>query len=219
MDNLKRFIVLPIFLLTACAPPRPPVMMPEQPSKVTKALPKGAPAEKAPAEKAPVEKQHAAKAETVSSWEIRGALAAKNKSKGWSAAMHWTQNGPNSYQIRLMGPLGAGAVLINKKGGTITFQDGPKRITSTNADELLLKQTGVRLPVSNLYYWVRGLPAPGKVSSEKRDAANNLVMLRQSGYTITFGNYTSVKGVALPGMVRLDGNGVMVKVVIKNWAI
>ncbi|MDR3502822.1 MAG: lipoprotein insertase outer membrane protein LolB [Legionella sp.] len=209
MDNLKRFIVLPIFLLTACAPPRP-VMMPEQPNKIAKVAPN----------ETPTEKQHAAgKAETVSSWEIRGALAAKNKSKGWSAAMNWTQNGPSSYQIRLMGPLGAGAVLINKKGSTITFQDGPKRVTSTNADELLLQQTGVRLPVSNLYYWVRGLPAPGKVGSEQRDAANHLVMLRQSGYTVTFGNYTTVKGVALPGIVRLDGNGVMVKVVIKNWSI
>lgn len=209
MDNLKRFIVLPIFLLTACAPPRP-AMMPEQPSKIAKAVPNETPAEK----------QHATgKAETVSSWQVRGALATKNKSKGWSAAMHWAQNGPSSYQIRLMGPLGAGAVLISKKGSTITFQDGPKRITSTNADELLLQQTGVRLPVNNLYYWVRGLPAPGKVSSEKRDAANNLVMLRQSGYTVTFGNYTIEKGVALPGIVRLDGNGVMVKVVIKNWSI
>jgi outer membrane lipoprotein LolB len=213
MDNLKRFIVLPIFLLTACAPPRP-AMMPEQPSKIAKVGPAAGP------NTAPAEKQQATgKAETVSSWEIRGALAAKNKSKGWSAAMHWAQNGPSSYQIRLMGPLGAGAVLINKKGGTITFQDGPKRITSTNADELLMQQTGVRLPVSNLYYWVRGLPAPGKVGSEQRDAANHLVMLRQSGYTVTFGNYTTVKGVALPGIVRLDGNGVMVKVVIKNWSI
>ncbi|CAM4469471.1 MAG: Outer-membrane lipoprotein LolB [Legionella sp.] len=207
MDNLKRFIVLPIFLLTACAPPRP-VMIPELPGKIAKVAPNETRTEHA-----------TGKAETVSSWEIGGALAAKNKSKGWSAAMDWAQNGPSSYQLRLMGPLGAGAILITKKGSSITFQDGPKRITSTNADELLLQQTGVRLPVNNLYYWVRGLPAPGKVGSEQRDTANHLVMLRQSGYTVTFGNYTIVKGIALPGIVRLDGNGVMVKVVIKNWSI
>lgn len=203
MDNLKRFIVIPICLLTACAPPRP-VMEPQQPTTINKVI--------------PVE-QRKEQTKTISSWEIRGAMAAKSKSKGWSAAMNWVQNGPNSYHIRLMGPLGAGTVLINKSGNTVTFQDGPKTISATNADELLQKQTGIRLPVNNLYYWVRGLPAPGKVNSEQRDQYNHLVQLKQSGYTITFGNYTSVKGADLPSLIRLEGNGVMVKVIIKNWSV
>lgn len=202
MDNLKRLIVIPVCLLTACATQRP--MMEQQAPTVNKVI--------------PIE-QRKEKTKTVSSWQIRGAIAAKNKSKGWSAAMNWAQEGANSYQIRLMGPLGAGTVLINKKGNTISYQDGPKKISSNNADELLLQQTGIRLPVNNLYYWVRGLPAPGKVGSEQHDQYNHLVQLKQSGYIVSFGNYTSVKGVDLPGMVRLEGNGVMVKVIIKNWSI
>jgi outer membrane lipoprotein LolB len=203
MDNLKRFIVIPICLLTACAPPRP-VMEPQQPTTLNKVI--------------PVE-QRKEKTKTISSWEIRGAIAAKNKSKGWSAVMNWVQNGPNSYHLRLMGPLGAGTVLINKSGNTVTYQDGPKKISATNADELLQKQTGIRLPVNNLYYWVRGLPAPGKVNSEQHDQYNHLVQLKQSGYNIAFGNFTSVKGADLPGIIRLEGNGVMIKVIIKNWSV
>ncbi|WP_040535985.1 lipoprotein insertase outer membrane protein LolB [Legionella drancourtii] len=203
MDNLKRFIVIPICLLTACAPPRP-VMEPQQPTTLNKVI--------------PVE-QRKERTKTISSWEIRGAIAAKNKSKGWSAVMNWVQNGPNSYHLRLMGPLGAGTVLINKSGNTVTYQDGPKKISATNADELLQKQTGIRLPVNNLYYWVRGLPAPGKVNSEQHDQYNHLVQLKQSGYAITFGNFTSVKGADLPGIIRLEGNGVMIKVIIKNWSV
>lgn len=187
------------FLLTACAPPRPAAELPE--NKVM-----------------PVE-QRKAKTETVSSWELRGAMAAKNKNKGWSAAMNWRQEGPNAYQIRLMGPLGSGTVLIDKKGNTITYQDGPKKISSHNADELLVEQTGIRLPVNNLYYWVRGLPAPGPVQAEHRDKYNHLVAMKQNGYTINFTKYTSVKGIDLPSMIRLEGNGVMVKVVIQNWTI
>lgn len=201
MNNLKYFIVVLIFLLTACAPPRPTTVAEQTPQAT------------------PTITQHKEKTKTVSSWEIRGALAAKNQSKGWSAAMHWVQQGANAYQIRLMGPLGAGTVLINKKGNVITFQDGPKRITATNADELLLQQTGVRLPVSNLYYWVRGLAAPGKIGAEKYDQANHLILLKQSGYTINFGNYTSTQGAELPGLIRLTGNGVMIKVIIKKWSI
>lgn len=196
---MKRLIIIPFYLLTACAPHQPAAELPE--NKVI-----------------PVE-QRKAKTKTVSSWEIHGAMAAKNKSKGWSAAMNWKQNGPGTYQIRLMGPLGSGAVLIDKKGDTVTFQDGPKKITSHNADQLLVEQTGIRLPVNNLYYWVRGLPAPGPIQSEHRDNYNHLEQLKQSGYTINFTQYTAVKGIDLPSMIRLEGNGVMIKVIIKNWTI
>lgn len=198
MNALKRVSILSFCLLTACAPPHP--------------------AEELPTNKIiPVEKRKAETA-TVSSWEIKGALAAKTKSKGWSATMDWVQHGPGSYQIRLMGPLGGGTVLVNKSGGAVTFQDGAKKATSSNADELLLKQTGIRLPVNSLYYWVRGLPAPGGVQSEQHDKYNHLTQLKQNGYTIDFTKYTSVKGIDLPSMIRLEGNGVMVKVVIRSWS-
>jgi outer membrane lipoprotein LolB len=212
MDNLKLFLVAPVFLLAACAP-HTTVNQSMSPDKATPSTQ----AETAP-KVVSVEKRKAETA-TISSWEIRGALAAKNKAKGWSASMNWVQNGPGSYHIRLMGPLGAGTVLISKNGGAITFQDGPKKITSSNADELFLQQTGIRLPVTNLYYWVRGLPAPGAVSSEHRDQSNHLAQLRQSGYTINFGQYTTVKGADLPSLIRLEGNGVMIKVIIKNWRV
>lgn len=199
MNAIKHLSIVSICLLTACAPPRPAE---EQP--VNKVIPLA---------------ERKAETATVSAWEIRGAMAAKSKSKGWSATMNWVQHGPSSYQIRLMGPLGSGAVVVNRSGGVVTFKDGPKTSTSSNADELLLKQTGIRLPVNNLYYWVRGLPAPGGIQSEKHDQFNHLVQLKQSGYTIDFTKYTSVKGIDLPSMIRLEGNGVMVKVVIKNWTV
>ncbi|MBI2785170.1 MAG: outer membrane lipoprotein LolB [Legionella longbeachae] len=199
MNHFKQLLIIPICLLTACAPPRPAAELPE--NKVI-----------------PVE-QRKAKTATVSSWEIQGSMAAKNKTKGWSAAMNWVQHGPNSYKIRLMGPLGSGTVLIDKTGDGITFQDGSKKVTSHNADELLAQQTGIRLPVNNLYYWVRGLPAPGSVEAEHRDQYNHLAQLKQNGYTINFTKYTAVKGIDLPSMIRLEGNGVMIKVVIQNWTV
>lgn len=198
MTTKKILMLSSLCLLAACAP-------------------KIKPAEELPTNKVvPLEKRKAETA-TVSSFEINGAMAAKNKSKGWSATMNWVQSGPSNYQMRLNGPLGAGAVVIKGSGGTVTFQDGPKTATSSNADELLAKQTGIRLPVHSLYYWVRGLPAPGGGEAEVHDKYNHLVKLKQSGYTIDFNQYTSVKGIDLPSMIRLEGNGVMIKVIIKGW--
>jgi len=158
-------------------------------------------------------------ATTLSSWELSGAIAARNKKRGWTASLNWLQQGPNQYQIRLFGPLGGGTVIIEKHGSVITYRDGPKRISSNNADALLQKETGVRLPVKDLYFWVRGLPAPGSIQSERRDAHHYLISFRQSGYTIDYTAYTSAGGMILPSKIRLQGNGVLIKLVIKNWRV
>lgn len=199
MKVIYRLTLLSSCFLVACAPPKPSEVPPT--NKVI-----------------PLEKRKAETA-TISSWEINGAMAAKNESKAWSATLNWLQQGPSNYQIRLIGPLGGGTVVINKHGSQITYQDGPKKVTSTNADELLHKETGIRLPVNNLYYWVRGLPAPGGVQSTAHDQYNHLTQLKQNGYTINFTQYTSVKGIDLPSMIRMHGNGMMVKVIIKRWGV
>lgn len=158
-------------------------------------------------------------ASKISSWEISGAMAARSKGKGWSAAVNWLQHGLNSYQIRLSGPLGSGTVLISRNGGIVTLRDGPKTATSSNAESLLKQQTGVRLPVNNLYYWARGVPAPGSVQGSKYDQGGRLLVLRQAGYTIEYQQYTSVGKTILPSNIRLQGNGVFIKLVIKNWRV
>jgi outer membrane lipoprotein LolB len=154
-----------------------------------------------------------------SSWNLSGAMAARGPKKAWTASVNWVQRGAGSYQIRLFGPLGSGTILIQKQGSTVTYKDGPKTASSTNADELLKQQTGVRLPVANLYYWVRGIPAPGAVQSAQRDATNHLLVLRQAGYTIQYAGYKNVGSMVLPSNIRLQGNGVSIKFVIKRWNV
>lgn len=151
---------------------------------------------------------------TITHWELSGAIAARNKHKSWTAALNWSQKGANHYQIRLMGPLGGGTVIIEKQNGVITYRDGSKKISSNNADKLLYAQTGVHLPVAHLYYWVRGIPALGNV-----DQKNPVSHLNQDGYTITYSEYTNVNGTMLPSKIRLEGHNVLIKLVIKHWKI
>ena len=214
MNTIKFISVFSIFLLTACAPHKIATL--EQ-------LPNGEIQQLSETQKSTPGTQSLSKAKTsaakVSSWKISGAMAARNKRKGWSASLNWVQQGINQYQIRLYGPLGGGTVIIAKQGGTVTYTDGPKKISSRNADELLMQQTGIQLPVNNLYYWVRGLPAPGAVQSSHTDKNGNLESLSQAGYTIHYSNYTVVNNVSLPGKMQLQGHGAVIKLVIKRWNI
>ena len=159
------------------------------------------------------------KASSISSWEISGAIAARNSKKSWTASLNWAQHGINQYQIHLMGPLGNGTVVIERNGERVTFIDGNKKVSSSNADDLLYRQTGIRLPVNSLYYWVRGLPAPNAIKSSQYDANSNLISLNQSGYNINYTGYTMINNVNLPSKIQLNGNGVVIKIVIKQWKI
>lgn len=133
--------------------------------------------------------------------------------------MNWKQQGLNRYRLRLFGPLGGGSVLVEKKGRLITYQDGPKRVTTTNIDQLFYKETGVRVPLHNLYYWVRGVKAPGAIQSSEHDALGHFLTLKQGGYTVQYENYQTIKGVDLPTKLRVTGPGGHLKLIIKHWKI
>lgn len=227
MNASKKLSLALLALLTAACAPKPMVdqtgTMTAEPNAATAQISTESTDSATPAAVETMGKTAAVKgnhsATSVGSWELSGAMAARSKSKAWSASVNWLQRGASSYQIRLFGPLGSGTVMIEKNGSMVTYRDGPKTVTSSSADSMLRKETGVGLPVANLYYWVRGLPAPGAIQSEKRDANNNLSVLRQSGYTIQYNGYTSAGGVVLPSQIRLQGNGLFIKMVIRRWKV
>jgi outer membrane lipoprotein LolB len=206
MINWKHLTSLSFVVLTACAPPQAPDAVITSDNQ-TQALTTESKALKTRS------------AKSISSWTINGAIAAKNKKEAWSASLNWKQNGPSNYQIRLFGPLGGGSMLIEKKGSVITYQDAQKRTTSNNADDLVYKQTGTRIPIQNLYYWMRGLPAPGAVQSAQYDQAGRLSYLKQAGYTIQYMRYTNKQGVDLPSKLHVRGTEGNLKLIVKRWNI
>jgi outer membrane lipoprotein LolB len=164
-------------------------------------------------------KQVAQTAETLSSWHITGAIAAKKNKKAWSASITWEQLDKNNYLIHLFGPLGGGSITLEKKNGLLTYQDGHKIEQSPHEEALIYQQTHVSLPVHQLFYWVRGLKAPGDAQLIQRDSEGHLVQLRQYGYTVYYSNYLLINDIALPTKIRLETPGGLVKVVIKQWYI
>lgn len=163
-------------------------------------------------------KQAETTASQLTSWTLTGAMAAKSERKSWSANIHWSQQGANAYQIRLLGPLGSGSLLVEQHHGRITLIDGAKSVSSNNASTLLKEQTGIGLPVHHLYYWVRGLPAPVTIQAEQHDEKGHLIGLKQAGFSIHYANYRLINGMALPSKIQLYGNGITMKMAIKHWA-
>lgn len=217
MNALKYLSLLPLALLVACAHSK--TVLNDRINTHQRTTKHQDEKLSTDSKKHTAEKFSSSSSKKPSAWELSGVMAARNKQKSWTAQVNWLQTSVSSYQIRLFGPLGSGTILISRQGNLVRFRDGSKSVTSKNADELLQKQTGIRLPVTNLYYWVRGIPAPGGISSEKRGSSNQILILKQGGYTIEYPEYTKANNSILPKTIKLQGNGVSVKLVVKRWKV
>lgn len=155
----------------------------------------------------------------INTWEIRGLMGVKSPKKAFSAQFIWLQQGATHYNLRLMGPFGNGTVVIQRRGGAVSYQDEHRQLTSNNASSLFQKTTGISLPVEALYYWIRGLPAPGGSAQTTYDTQHHLTTLQQAGYRIQYTQYETVNDYALPKKLLLTGNGLVIKVIVKSWAL
>ena len=149
----------------------------------------------------------------ASSFTVSGAIAAKNQQQGWTATFYWMQHSPQDYQIFIYGPLGADTMEITQHSGEVTFREGRKFIHARQAEELLAKETGIRLPMNHLYHWIKGKPAPGPITTITRSDNQDILTLQQAGYTLKYSNYRD----HYPYKIRLIGHHLMVKIIIKEW--
>ena len=120
----------------------------------------------------------------------------------------------------LFGPLGVGSINIAGQPNLVTVQVNSKEeITAHSAEEILQQQFGWHLPVSSLYYWIRGLPKPNVASVKHFDEFNHLISLQQQGWNIHYLRYSGVNNIDLPSKIILDSATLNLRIVISDWEV
>ncbi len=154
------------------------------------------------------------------SFQLSGAIAVNKQQHGFSAAIKWNQSSSNQYYIKISSPLSGKTVIVSKEKGVITYQEGTKIIKADNAEKLLSKEAKIYLPVTNLYYWVRAIPAPYTKNIAEYNESGQLTSLKQQDFVIQYSEYfKNNNGYTLPRKIKLTGHGIIIKLVIKNWDI
>ena len=154
-------------------------------------------------------------------WEAKGKLGVRAPRENGSANMIWQQANSN-YRIHLSGPLGAGATLISGSPTGVSLQRGDEpAVFAADAGELTEQVMGWPLPVGEMFYWVRGLPAPGAVASKQANSQGLLQSLSQAGWQLRFSDYQKIGAYHLPTRIKAATNQaagpVNVTLVIKEW--
>ncbi len=158
---------------------------------------------------------------SIQNWNLDALISIRNNAKNDSntANMKWQQSHSN-YNISLFGPMGSNTVKLAGRPGKVTMESSDGKTTSASTPEgLLAQKTGLQIPVSNLYYWIRGLPVPGSASHKSYDTYNHLTQLVQSGWTVRYLDYRAVKDIDLPTKIFLADPTLNVKIVVSNWNI
>ncbi len=177
----------------------------------------------APISHTPLEQQQA-QLRSIYNWQIDGKLGVRSPYESGSASLKWQQF-PRAYNIHISGPLGHKRMHVQGEEGKVSLhRGGQPSISADNAEELLLQATGWGLPVSQLSYWVRGLPAPGAQVDKLEIGDNGLVShLQQQGWDITYLAYTSQayldSQLLLPSRIQAVNNELRLTLVIRDWQL
>lgn len=154
-------------------------------------------------------------------WLLSGKLAVKQPSDSGTAVInYWQQNG-ESYDLALSSSfLGMGTTQLKGMPGflELTLANG-ESYRSTDPETLVEAATGWQLPINNLIWWIRGLPAPDGDFRLLFDEQNQLAIIRQNGWEIRYDRWqTFVSDLPpLPARITALKEDKRVRVVISDW--
>ena len=162
-------------------------------------------------------REHKQQMTALDGWQIDGKIGIRAPKDSGSGTLFWLQR-QDYYDIRLSGPLGRGAARLTGRPGDVSLEVANQgRYSAASPETLLEEQMGWKLPVSNLAWWVRGLPAPSSKSRLSLDADSRLASLEQDGWQVQYSAYTQQNGYWLPERIKLHGANLDVTLVIKAW--
>ena len=163
--------------------------------------------------------EHIAAVQTLQTWGLGGRAAINTLTESGTVSLDWQQDGER-YLVNLRAPWGAGSVRIQGSdiGVMLTTSQGVQEL-AREPRELLVRHTGLDLPLESLRYWLLGIPDPGEPSEPSVDERGLLTELRQLGWHIDYQRYGDFDGLALPTKLFMRGQDIEVRVVVQRWTL
>lgn len=157
---------------------------------------------------------------TIEDWQLRGKMNLRLPDDSETVRVSWSNQREN-YDIRLSGTLGMGATWIRGDGSSVRLeQSGQEPVVAATPEELVFTQLGREIPISELRYWVRGLPAPYPLPEHMAfNPTGVLSHLDQSGWSIQYSDYHAVGTWNLPGKIQAQRDDLRLTLLISDWSL
>jgi outer membrane lipoprotein LolB len=156
----------------------------------------------------------------IEDWQLRGKMNLRVPGDSETVRVSW-DNQADSYDIRLSGTLGMGATWIRGDHSSVRLeQGGQEPVVAATPEELVYTQLGREIPISELRYWVRGLPAPYPLPEHMAFTPTGVLShIDQSGWSIQYSDYRAVGSWNLPGKILASRDDLRLTLLVSHWSL
>ena len=154
----------------------------------------------------------------INKWMVKGRLGIQTTKGGETATFNWLQT-KDHYILQIIAPLGAGSAKIIGQPGKVILQttNPPQTRSASSPERLLMRNLGWALPISDLFYWIQGLPAPTSAAKIKYNNDKTIEQIVQQGWVINYLAYARLPKISLPIRIVITHAKFRVKILINMW--
>jgi len=158
-----------------------------------------------------------ARLQALEHWTLDGRVAVAASGEGFSGGLSWKQAGVRA-EVELRGPVGGPVLAIRVDGDRFSVTDPQgETFDGERAKALVAERVGSDLPISELRYWLIGVPAPGTSFEETLGADARLATLDQAGWHIRYDRYRSAGDLVLPAKLDITQGALRLRVAVSDW--
>ncbi|MCU7835069.1 MAG: lipoprotein insertase outer membrane protein LolB [gamma proteobacterium symbiont of Taylorina sp.] len=151
-------------------------------------------------------------------WTTNGRISILNGKENWYAKFIWLQKNED-FELRFMGPLGETELQLTRKDQKTYLKTPSYERSSHNLEQLLLQETGWKLPLISLRYWSYGVPNPKVSNKTLYDKQGNITDLYQDGWHIQYPKRMQIGKYLLPKKIVLTEQDIKIKIIISQWVL
>ncbi len=156
--------------------------------------------------------------EQLEHWKIKGRISIKTKKNSFMAHINWQQN-KEQFNIRIYGSLGQTYAKIYSDGShLVVLEIKKKRYTGNNAQSLMQRVLGWKLPVKQFSKWMKGQKttdlSPNNYSVNDNQS---LATLSYEQWQIQYQRYKTYNKILLPQKIYITHPDIQIKLSIHQW--
>ncbi len=169
-----------------------------------------------PGPDAPWPEQRAA-LEKLDRYGLNGRVAVAANGQGFSASLRYQQL-PRRSDLALDGPLGIGGLRVMLDGETLEIATSRgEKLDGADARAELERRLGFTLPLSELRWWLLGIPAPGDSSVDQDGGSGEIRGFTQGGWRVSIDTRAAGLGFSLPRRLTAEREGARLKLLVEQW--
>ncbi len=164
-----------------------------------------------------LQQQHLTQIAKINTFSMKARIGIQTEGKGFSGNLDW-QHQSEIDKLNIFSPLGSQMATIEKNAHHASITDAKGQTTITeNLSELTSRTLGFELPLSGLSDWTLGRPTNAAITHAQYNELGQLVLLKQLGWEIHYGEYNKQLQPALPSKLTLRNDKLHLKLIIENW--